>query len=607
MSENELTRRLAAIVVADVVGYSRLMEADESGTFDRMRTIRSELVDPKTSQFRGRVVKGTGDGWLAEFPSVTDAVASSLDIQQAVALRNAQLSAGERLEFRIGINLGEIIIDGDDIYGTGVNIAARLEAIAAPGGICISDSIYQQVHGILDLRVEDLGAQTVKNITEPIRAYAVRRGEPIRTEAASGDGERPRTTESGASIAVLPFNNFSPDPDQDYFVDGMVEDIITALSRFRWLTVTARASTFAYKGKAVDVRQFASDLGVRYVLEGSVQKAGSRVRITGQLIDATAGSHMWADRFEGDLADVFELQNQITEQVVSAIEPQIRRAEIERARRKRPELLDAHDLFLRALPHAYAVRPEDCDVALELLEEAMRLDPGYVPAAAFAAWCHEQRIIRNWPGVSDRDSVEALRLARITLAADTDDALMISIAGFVLVMVGHDHDAGLAALARAVELNAHNPLVLAFHGWANVLAGDLDVARASLERARHLSRRDPIAFAFQILTGLAMNHLLAGRCEEAAELAAAGGDGTRMSGSNRRSHCGHGKPRQGPARGNGFPVWEDPSNPRSRAARPFSSIPASRRPPRVRPLSHPSPITNQRARTHIPSSVRDRH
>lgn len=517
MTEGRPTRRLAAIVVADVAGYTRLMETDESGTLQRFRTMMTEIVEPTTARYRGRIVKGTGDGWLAEFPSVTDAVLSSLDIQTSVSRHSAALPVDRRLELRIGINLGEIIFDGDDIYGTGVNVAARLEALAEPGGICISNHVFMHVRGILDLAYEDLGAQTIKNIAEPIRAYALRLGEPSRSGRAVATPQQTGAALGRASIAVLPFSNLSADREQEYFADGMVEDIITALSRFKWLTVIARASTFAYKGRAVDVREFARDLGVRYVLEGSVQKAGDRARLTGQLIDAETGAHLWAERFEGELEDVFDLQDRITERVVSSLEPQIRRAEIERARRKRPESLDAYDLFLRALPKTYAMRPDENAQALELLEQAMRIDPEYAPAAAFAAWCREQRLTRDWPSAQPDDPVEAVRLARIALAQDTDDANVISIAGFVLVMVGRDYDAGLAALGRAVELNPNNAFVLMNAGWAHVFAGDLDLALAHLERARSLSSRDPAAFF--IITGLAMIHLLGGYFEQAAELA----------------------------------------------------------------------------------------
>jgi adenylate cyclase len=511
-------RRLAAIVSLDVAGYSRLMEVDDSGTLAALKAHRRELIDPKIADHDGRIVKTTGDGLLLEFPSVVDAVRCAVEVQRGMAERNAGVASDKRLDFRIGINVGDIIIDDDDIFGDGVNVAARLESIAEPGHIRISSSVYEQVRPILDLPYEEMGEQKVKNIAKPVRSYAIRCGsferafETARAPDAVGSGSR------GASIAVLPFSNLSGDADQEYFADGMVDDIITALSRFKWLVVIARTSTFTYRGRAVDVRQIAKELGVRYVLEGSVRKADRHVRITGQLIDATTGVHLWADRFDGYLEDIFDLQDRLTESVVGVVEPQIRKAEIERARRKRPESLDGYDLFLRALPHAYAMRLDDNSKALQLLEEAMRLDPGFVPARAFAAWCYEQRLTRGWPTAREGDAAIGLMLARSVLSAETDDANAIAIAGFVVVMVGRDFDVGLAALRRAVDLNPNNTFILMNSGWANAFAGDLGEASALLSRARTLNPNDPAAFF--VITGLGMVSLLSGRYGEAAELAA---------------------------------------------------------------------------------------
>lgn len=321
----------------------------------------------------------------------------------------------------------------------------------------------------------------------------------------------------GPSIAVLPFSNFSGDARYDYFVDGMVDGIITALSRFKWLTVLARNSTFAYRGRAVDIRHIANELGARYVLEGSVQAAGERVRIQGQLIDASTGAHVWAERFDGTMEDSFDLQDRVTERVVSVLEPQIRKAEIERARRKRPDNMGAYDLYMRSLPHAYAMRPEDNAAALRYLEEAMQLDPGFIPARAFAAWCYEERLTRGWPSTRDDDAERAVQLAQEALSANTDDAHVIAIAGFVLLMVGRRYDTGLEALRHAVELTPFNAFVLMNAGWAEAFAGDLAMALEYLERAR-LNPRDPAAF--YVLTGLAMVNVLLGRYDEAREFAA---------------------------------------------------------------------------------------
>src|SRR5450631_2019676 len=359
MAEVRVERRLAAILAADVAGYSRLMGIDEEGTLAALKTLRRELIDPKISEHRGRIVKTTGDGALVEFASAVDAVRCAMEIQRALAERNASIPEDRRIEFRIGINVGDIIIDEGDIYGDGVNIAARVETFASPGAICLSDNAYQQIKGKLALDVSDLGEQQLKNIAQPIRVYGVR------YDAAS---VRPALTlPDRPSIAVLPFQNMSGDAEQDYFCDGMVEDIITGLSRINWLFVIARNSSFVYKGKPVDVKQVGRELGVRYVLEGSVRKAGNRVRITGQLIEAETGAHVWTDKYDGALEDVFDLQDKITAAIVGIIEPNLRRAEIERAQRKHPGSLGAYDLYLRALPHLASVMPEDAKVGMDYL------------------------------------------------------------------------------------------------------------------------------------------------------------------------------------------------------------------------------------------------
>ena len=331
MEREQVNRRMAAILAADVAGYSRLMGADEEGTLARLKAHRRELVDPKIAEHHGRIVKTTGDGMLVEFSSVVEAVRCAVDIQRAMVKRNAGVLADHRIEFRVGINLGDIIIDGDDIYGDGVNVAARLEGLAEPNGICVSRVVRDQVRDRLDLAFEDMGEKQVKNIARAVRVFRVAApaiGQP--TPSAKPSLALP----DKPSIAVLPFQNMSGDPEQEYFADGIVEEIITALSRVRWLFVIARNSSFTYKGRAVDVKQVGRELGVRYVLEGSVRKAANRVRITGQLIDAATGSHLWADRFDGALDDIFELQDQVTASVVGAIAPKLEQAEIERARRK---------------------------------------------------------------------------------------------------------------------------------------------------------------------------------------------------------------------------------------------------------------------------------
>ena len=374
------TRKIAAILVTDVVGYSRLAGADEDRTLSRLRGLRSDLIDPAIEAHRGRIVKRTGDGSLIEFRSVVDAVRCAIEVQNGMVERNAGLPPERRIEFRVGVHLGDVVEESDgDLMGDGVNIAARLEAICEPGGICLSNAAYEQVRDKLKYEFIDLGDKELKNIARPVRVHSLNMD-------GGATGPNPSVREAPEtrlalpdkpSIAVLPFQNMSGDPEQDYFADGMVEDIVTGLSRIKWLFVIARNSSFVYKGKAVDVRQVGRELGVRYVLEGGVRKAGGRVRITAQLIDAETGAHLWAEKFDGDLHDVFELQDQITERVVGIVEPSLRKSEIERSRRKRPESLDAYDLYLRALPYFTMISIGSVPIAAGFLTDALKLDPNY--------------------------------------------------------------------------------------------------------------------------------------------------------------------------------------------------------------------------------------
>jgi len=340
------TRRLAAILAADVAGYSRLMGADEEGTLECLKALRRELLDPKIAEHKGRIVKTTGDGMLVEFPSVVDAVRCAVEIQEGMTERNAEVQEARRIEFRIGINLGDVIVEGDDLYGDGVNIAARVEALADAGGVFVSNTVHDHVRDRLPYVFEDLGEQQVKNITRPVRVYRIRDARAATAPSAPAPPTLPLPDKP--SIAVLPFANMSGDTEQEYFVDGMVEEIITALSRLRWLFVIARNSSFTYKGQAVDVKRVGRELGVRYVLEGSVRKAGNRVRITGQLIDAETGAHLWADRFDGSIEDVFELQDKVAASVAGVIEPTLQMAEVHRSARRPTNDLAAYDLYLRA-------------------------------------------------------------------------------------------------------------------------------------------------------------------------------------------------------------------------------------------------------------------
>jgi TolB-like protein len=360
-------RKLAAILAADVAGYSRLTGLDEEGTLDRLRNLRRELINPTISLHRGRVVKTTGDGILIEFPSVVDALRCALNVQRGMEDQNADVPTEKRIEFRVGINVGDVVVEGEDLLGDSVNVAARLEGIAEPGGICISESAYQQVRDKVDVGFQDAGEQQLKNIPRPVRVYQVRASGAV----ASSRPALPLPDKP--SIAVLPFKNMSGDPEQEYFADGIVEEIITALSRFRQLFVIARNSSFTYKDRAVDVKQVGRELGVRYVLEGSVRRSGDRVRVTGQLIDAATGAHLWADRFDGALEDIFELQDRVTTSVVGAIAPKLEQAEIDRAKRKPTENLDAHDYYLRGIAkHYQSWSREAISEALRLYYKAMR-------------------------------------------------------------------------------------------------------------------------------------------------------------------------------------------------------------------------------------------
>jgi adenylate cyclase len=493
------TRKLAAILVADVVGYSRLAGADEDRILARLRALRSDLIDPTIAVHRGRVVKRTGDGSLVEFRSVVDAVRCAIEVQNGMVERNAGLPPERRIEFRVGIHLGDVVEESDgDLMGDGVNIAARLEGVAKPGAICLSEDAYRQVRTRLDLLVTDLGETKLKNIAEPIRVYSLEVGLPAQAKPAAQAAPAVLAEPSARlplpdkpSIAVLPFQNMSDDPKQEYFVDGMAEDIITGLARIKWLFVIARNSSFVYKGTAVDVRQVGRELGVRYVLEGGVRKAGNRLRITAQLLEAETGAHLWADRYDGALEDVFELQDQITDRVVGIVEPRLQRSEIERSRRKHPENLDAYDLYLRAVPHMASIMPADARIAAGLLESALKLDPNYAAAHAVLAWCHEIFFARA--GFSEVDRSAGVEHARAVIGSGTDDATALAFAAFALTMLSQDHGTALSAIERALSLNASCATALYFGALIYAFAGQPTPAASNASRALRLSPFDPFA------------------------------------------------------------------------------------------------------------------
>ncbi len=508
MAEARVERRLAAVLAGDVAGYSRLMGADEEGTLKRLNAHRREFLEPKIAEHRGRIVKRTGDGILIEFASAVDAGRCAVEIQRGMDQRNRTAAPDQRIDLRIGIHVGDIIIEEGDIFGDGVNIAARLEGIAEPGGICVSDDTYRQMRDKLDIEFEDAGEQQLKNISRPVRVYHVKFDESRVPQPVAPALALPNKP----SIAALPFQNMSGDPEQDYFCDGMVEDIITGLSRIRWLFVIARNSSFIYKGRSVDLKQVGRELGVRYVLEGSVRKAANRVRITAQLIETETGAHLWAERFDRPLDDIFAVQDEITLSVVGAIEPSLRSAEIERVKRKRPENLDAYDLVLRALPDVYVAMPKEAAKALPLLEEAVALEADYAGAHGFLAWCHEILFVRA--GFKDEDRDAAIGHARAAVAFGRDDATALALGAFVISMVEHDRGTAFDAFERALALSPSSSFTLFFGSVALCWAGEAERAIEWAEHALRLSPFDPLnLFAY---TALAVGHFQHGRYEEAA-------------------------------------------------------------------------------------------
>jgi TolB-like protein/class 3 adenylate cyclase len=493
LTAERVDRRLAAVLAADVAGYSRLMGVDEEGTLARLKAIRKGLVDPAIASYRGRIVKTTGDGMLVEFASAVDAARCAVEVQCGMVDHNADVPQEVRLEFRIGIHIGDIIIDGNDIFGDGVNIAARLEGIAEPGGVCISDDTQRQIRTKVDFAFDDMGPQALKNISEPMRAWRMRAGEisapAIAGHASAGAGP-PLALPDKPSIAVLPFQNMSGDPEQEYFADGTVEDIITALSRFKSLFVIARNSSFTYKGKAVDIKQVGRELGVRYVLEGSVRKVAGRVRITGQLIEAATNIHLWADKFDGELADVFDLQDKITTSVVGAIAPKIEQAEIERARHKFTDRLDGYDLYLRGMALVY--RRGMLDQALEFFRRAIQQDPDYAAAHAMAAWTlMSQQAITGVP-LTHEMRMEAVRLAQVGSALASDDALSLARCGHVLTYLGYEYDRGSTMVEQAVFLNPNLAMAWYSLGWVALMCDEPARAIESFERMLRLSPLDPL-------------------------------------------------------------------------------------------------------------------
>ncbi|MCI0430076.1 MAG: CadC-family transcriptional regulator [Rhodospirillales bacterium] len=504
-----MERRLAAILAADVVGYSRLMERAEADTFERLRAHRKALIEPEIAKHNGRIFKLMGDGLLAEFGSVVDAVECAAAIQQSMAEADLGMPEDSRIALRIGVHVGDVIVEGEDRHGDAVNIAARLQEVAEPGGVCVSRAVVDHARHKVAFGFEPRGEQRLKNIAEAIAVYALR-------PAGAAARQAPPLPDK-PSIAVLPFNNLSGDPEQDYFADGMVEEIITALSRMRWLFVIARNSSFTYKGRAVDVKQVGRELGVRYVLEGSVRKAGNKVRITGQLVEAETGAHLWADRFDGALEDIFDLQDQVTASVVGAIAPRLEQAEIKRAERKPTDSLDAYDYYLRGLAAVHRWTREANDEALSLFRRAIELDPAFAPAYGMAARCYSQRKVSGWVADRAQEIAEAEWLARRAAELGRDDAVALTTAGIALGYVVGDLDTGIDLIERALQLNPNLAWGWLVGGWLKIWLGEPEVALQYVARAIRLSPHDPQIFNMQAAAASA--HFFAGRYSEASSWA----------------------------------------------------------------------------------------
>jgi adenylate cyclase len=461
-------------------------------------------------EYGGRIANTAGDSILAEFPSAVDAVQCAAEVQEALSEANRDAPAERRLQFRIGVHVGDVMVRGGDLLGDGVNVAARLEGLANPGGVCLSEATYGYVRRVVPFTFTDLGLQKVKHIEEPIRAYALKAPSPA---PARTEPSRPLPLPDKPSIAVLPFTSMGGDPEQDYFADGIVEEILAALSRFRSLFVIARNSTFTYKGKAVDVRQVSRELGVRYILEGSVRRAGNRVRIIALLIDASTGSHIWTERYDGDVADIFDLQDRVTEAIVGALEPTITLSEIERAKRKRPDSLDAHDCVMRALPAIWSQDDETTAEGLRLAEQAIGLDPSYALPRALAAWCYAQRMTHMRATNPAEDRTRATTLAQDAVRLDNSDPLVLTCAG-AAYSITRDYALAQSLIEKALKLDPNSAWACQRSGWINVYLRQPDKALEQFQRAMRLSPVDP--FMFNIFIGIGCAYIEKTEYDEAA-------------------------------------------------------------------------------------------
>jgi len=512
LSEARVDHKFAVIMCADVVGYSRLMGMDEESTLAALNAVRRNLVDPKIALHRGRIVRSMGDGLLVEFSSILDAVRCAIEIQRSMLEHGTGTPADRRIQFRVGINLGDVVSDGDLIYGDGVTVAARLESLAEPGGINVSRAVRDQVRDRLPIAFVDLGEHEIKSIARPVRGFRIALDE----QAASPGGairKRASAPPEKPAVAVLPFQNLGGDSEAEFFLDSLAEDLITGLARARWFSVVARNTSFSYKGKAADSKQIGRELGVRYMVEGSLRKAGNRARVSCQLVEVASGQHLWAERFDGTLEDSFELQDKITQSVIGSVSPVLRGAEIERARHKPEATQDVYDLALRSLLPTFAETAEDNAEALRLLAQAQEMDPGHPIPNALAAWCRQQRHLMDWPGAQDDDREEAKRLARVAISGGGESPLALVLAGAVRAALTRDHDLALAAVDRATSIDPNGALILGFDAVTRCLCGAYDRAIEHGEKAMHLSPYEPLVYYAAF--ALALASLLTGRIDEA--------------------------------------------------------------------------------------------
>ena len=517
MPSERVDRRLAAVLAADIAGYSRLMGRDEERTLAELKVLRKTLLDPSIASHRGRIVKTTGDGLLIEFASAVDAIRCAVEVQRAMVEHNVDVPPELKIEFRIGIHIGDIIIEDDDIFGDGVNIAARLEGIAQPGGVCISDDAHRQIRAKVEIALEDMGMQTLKNIADPMHVWHVKPTKDAAPPSRSGSPQvlpQKLALPDKPSIVVLPFDNMSSEEGQDYLADGIVESITAALSCIRSFFVIARSSAFTYKGRATDAREVGKELGVAYLLEGSVQKVDNRLRIIVQLIETEAAAHVWSSRYDGTVDDFFDLQDRITQQVAGALQPSIRIAEIERSRRRRPQDLGSYDYTIRAMPHVWVLEKEESAKALELLERGLAIDPEYPLALALAGWCHAQRSVYNWADDIAGSQEKARSLAERAANLSGDDPLILTVLGAVNTFV-RNYGTARVLLERALALDPNCAWAWSRLGWIENYSDRPQNAIQHFEQALRLSPIDPMNF--NNYAGIGSSHEVAQNFDKAVE------------------------------------------------------------------------------------------